>query len=289
MKEPSWRRVCLRFTVWCWGRALQTRARSLLTDHFFPARRGPSERSARIMKLWKFLLLLMGLAVVALAALLGLNFLLLPQIIHQNQVVVTPDIRGMTVTGARTQLKLQGLEVEVARQKPHPSIPEGMILDQIPAPEKGIRSGRTVMVITSNGPPAGALPDLTALSLRQAEITLQHENFKLGRILRIRRAGVTEPVVDFQNPGPGVRLVKGAVVDLVVAEPAAPDLLRMPDLEGMSLFRARQIINEAGFVLAPVTFRRTGDMAPNLIIEQNPPAGLRIRKGEQLELVASSR
>ncbi len=241
------------------------------------------------MKLWKFLLLLIALGGLALGALLGLNFLILPQIIHHNQVVATPDIRGMSVTGARTQLRLQGLEVAVSRQRAHPSIPEGMILDQIPAPEKGIRAGRTVKVITSSGPPAGSLPDLTALSLRQAEITLQRENYRLGQVLRIRRPGVTEAVVDFQNPEPGVHLVKGGVVDLVVAEPAAPELLRMPDLAGMPLFQARQIIGDAGFVLAPVTFERTGEMPPNLILEQRPAAGLRVRKGEQLELVASSR
>ena len=241
------------------------------------------------MKLWKFLLLMIGLVGLAGAALLGINFLVLPQIIHHNKVVVTPDVRGLSVQGAETRLGALDLEVEILRQRAHPTIPEGLILDQVPAPEKGIRGGRTVKVITSSGPPAGALPDLTGLSLRQAEITLQRENYRLGRILRIRRDGVTEPVVDFQNPEPGTELYKGAVVDLVVAGPAAADLLRMPDLRGVPLFQARQIISEAGFVLAPVVFERTSEVDPNLIIAQQPEAGRRIRKGEQLELVASSR
>lgn len=241
------------------------------------------------MKLWKFLLLLMGIVGLAGVALLGINFLILPQIIHHNKVVTTPDIRGMSVTGAQTQLRLLSLEVEVVRQKAHPTIPEGMILDQVPSPEKGIRGGRTVKVITSSGPPAGALPHLAGLSLRQAEITLQRENYRLGRVLRIRRSGVTEPVVDYQNPEPGTQLYKGAVVDLVVAEPAALELVRMPDLQGMSLFQARQVITDAGFVLAPVVFERTDEVAPNLILAQTPGAGKRISKGERLELVASSR
>lgn len=241
------------------------------------------------MKLWKFLLLLMGLAGLAGVALLGFNFLVLPQIIHHNKIVTIPDVRGMSVTGAETQLSPLSLQVEVIRQKAHPTIPAGMILDQIPAPEKGIRGGRTVKVITSSGPPAGSVPDLAGLSLRQAEITLQRENYRLGRVLHIRRSGVTEPVVDFQNPEPGIELFKGGVVDLVVAEPAAAALLRMPDLQGMSLFQARQVINDAGFVMAPVAFERTDRLPPNLVLSQNPPAGRRVRKGDRLELVASSR
>lgn len=240
------------------------------------------------MRLWKFILLMMGMVLLGGVAVLGINFLVLPQLIHQNKVVTMPDIRGMTVTGAETQLKIHDLEVVVSRQVSHPTIPEGMILDQIPTPEKGIRGGRTVMVITSSGPPTGALPKLAGLSLRQAEITLQRENYRLGRVLRIRRAGVSETVVDFQSPEPGLELYKGAVVDLVVAEPPAAELIRMPDLRGVSLYQARQIITAAGFVLAPVVYERTSG-EPNLVVEQTPEAGTRIPKGERLELVASSR
>jgi serine/threonine-protein kinase len=241
------------------------------------------------VKLWTFLLLLFALVAAGGVLLLGVNFLILPSVIHGNKVVTMPDIRGMTVTGADAELRQLGMEVEVGRQRAHPTIPEGMVLDQIPAPAARIRGGRTVRVVTSSGPPAGAVPRLAGLSLRQAEITLQRENYRLGRVLRVRRAGATEPVVDFQNPEPGVELYKGAVVDLVVAEPDAAELLRMPDLRGVPLYQARQAIADAGFVLAPVTYKRTSSLAPNLVLSQNPAAGRRIRKGERLELVASSR
>jgi len=241
------------------------------------------------MKLWKFLLLILGIIIASGVLLLSVNFLVLPSLIHGNKVVSMPDLRGMSVNGATIQLKGVGLEVTVDRQRAHPSIPMGMILDQIPGPDANIRGGRTVRVIISSGPPAGAVPRLAGLSLRQAEITLQRENFRLGRVLRVRRGGVTESVVDYQNPVPGTELFKGAVVDLVVAEPAATELLRMPDLRGVPLYQARQTIAEAGFILAPVSYRRTSKTAPNTIISQNPLAGQRIRKGERLELVAASR
>ena len=226
------------------------------------------------VKLWKFLLLLASLVVTGGVLLLLVNFLVLPSLVHSNKVVTMPDIRGMTVDRApKPSCEACSLEVEVTRQRAHPSIPEGMILDQIPAPESRVRGGRTVRVVTSSGPPAGSLPTLAGLSLRQAEITLQRENFRLGRVLKIRRPGVTEPVVAYQNPVAGTDLYKGAVVNLVVAEPAAAELLRMPDLRGMPLFKARQAISDAGFILAPVTYERTSRSAPNLVLSQHPPAG----------------
>ena len=241
------------------------------------------------MKLWKFLLLLGALAVAGGVVVLGVNFLVLPAVIHHNEVVVMPDVRGLTVRGAASQLRGDGLTVEVARSRAHPTVPEGMILDQSPAPEAKVRGGRRVQVITSSGPPAGALPQLAGLTLRQAEITLQRESYKLGRVLRLRRPGVTEPVISYQEPMAGTHLLKGADVNLVVAEPAPAELMRMPDLLGQPLYRVRRSAAAAGFVLAPVTYRRTSGQAPNTILQQKPAPGGRIRKGEQLELVVSSR
>jgi beta-lactam-binding protein with PASTA domain len=241
------------------------------------------------MKLWKFLLLMASLVVAGGALLVSVNFLVLPSIVHSSKIVTMPDVRGMTVEGAATRLHTLDLDVEEARQRPDPSIPEGMILEQIPAADSQVRGGRTVRVVTSSGPPAGALPSLAGLSLRQAEITIQRENYRLGRVLRVRRPGVTETVVDYQYPQAGIDLYKGAVIDLVVAEPAAVDMVRMPDLEGVPLFKARQAIADAGFVLAPVTYQRTSRVPPNIVLDQDPPPGRRIPKGERLELVASSR
>lgn len=241
------------------------------------------------MRLWKFVLLLGVVAAVGGAVVLGVNFLVLPAIVHHNKVVVMPDVRGLTVDGAAARLRGDGLEVEVARSRAHPSVAEGLILDQAPEPETRIRGGRTARVIISSGPPAGALPRLTGLSLRQAEITIQRENYRLGRVARLRRPGVTEPVVDYQYPVAGTHLYKGAEVSLVVAEPAPPAMLRMPDLRGTSLFKARRSVADAGFVLGPVVYERTSRVPPNTVIEQSPDPGRRISRGDRLELVASSR
>ena len=233
--------------------------------------------------------MMLGLVGAGGAALLGINFLVLPSLIHHQKVVVMPDVRGLSLEAASSQLKFLEISVTVSRQRAHPTIAEGLILDQIPGPQAQIRGGREARVITSSGPPATTVPQLMGLSQRQAEVTLQREGFKLGRVLRVRRPGVTESVVAFQSPGPGVMLFKGAVIDLVVAAKSAPQLVCMPDLADAPLVKAKQAIAVAGFVLAPVKYERTNRVAPNVVLEQHPPAGRRIREGEQIELVASSR
>ena len=241
------------------------------------------------MKLWQLLLQVVAAMVFGGVLLLGFNFVLMPRLIHRHEVVLMPDLRGLTVNDAETAVASLRLRVDETRQRPHPTIAAGMILEQLPAPSTPIRRGRMVRVVTSSGLPAGAVPVLLGLSTHQAEITVQREAYRLGRVLRIRRDDVSEPTVVYQSPAAGVHLPKGHLIDLVLAEPGPRPQLRMPDLRGAPLYTARQAIAAAGCVLAPVVYERSSHLPPQVVLSQSPTPGLRIEKGTRIELVASSR
>jgi beta-lactam-binding protein with PASTA domain len=241
------------------------------------------------VKIWQFFLLMAGALLLFGAGLFAFNFLIMPRIVHRNTVVLVPDLRGRELADAHAEVSRLGLRLTETHQRAHPSVPRGLILDQTPTPASPIRRGRFVKVVTSSGPPAGQIPELTGLSRRQAEITLQREAFRLGRVLRVRRPEVTVPTVIHQYPPAGTRQNQGQPVALVVAEPTLPPEYRMPDLRGVPLFRARQEVVEAGCVSASVTYERTHRFPPNTVMDQAPPPGSRIRKGDQVELVASTR
>jgi serine/threonine-protein kinase len=241
------------------------------------------------MKVWQLLLLLAGGCAVGALILLAFNFVVLPRMIHRNTVILMPDLRGLDVAAAEQRVAELGLRVVAERTKPHPEVAEGRILEQVPEPRAPIRRGRVVRVVTSSGPPAGELPDLTGLTLHQTEVTLQREAYRLGRVLHLRAPDVAAPVVALQRPAPGRRLRKGAEVDVVVAEPGPPVYLRVPDLRGAPLHLARQAVAAADCVLAPVTYERTSEHPPQIVLSQAPPPGCRVEKGARIELVASAR
>lgn len=240
------------------------------------------------MKLWKFLVVLgVGGAVAALLV-AGINFLVLPSLVHSNKVVAVPDLRGATPEAAADLLRPLGLEVAVQRTSPHPKFAAGLVTDQVPAPQASIRTGRVVKVVVSAGPATTALGDLAGNSERQAGIDLTRDNFRLGRVVRVRQPGLDEPQVIGQHPQAGTKLQKGDVVDLVVAEPSSRLLYMMPDLRGVQLDRARAAIQKAGLVLGRVDTERNGG-PDGTVIEQRPWPGMRVAKGDQVELVAVAR
>lgn len=241
------------------------------------------------MKVWKFLVLVGALAAVGVLVLAAMHLEVVPRLVHSRPVVTTPDVRYLTVDVATARLADLGLEIQTSRSRPHPTVPVGCILDQSPSPGSPLRRGRGLKVVLSAGPAAGGIPNLAGLSRRQAELTLQRESFRLGRVARVHEEGRTEEVVVAQNPPAGRSLEKGKPVNLVVAVPAPPALLRMPDLRGLPLYQAQQEIERAGCVLAPVKYDRDDDRPAETILEQDPQPGRRIEKGARVALVATKR
>ena len=241
------------------------------------------------MRLWQFLLTLLGLAILFAAALVSFNMLLMPRLVHRHGEVRVPDLLDAPLVDARETASALGLELEVVREDAHPSAPVGDIIDQHPGAGAVVRSGRRVAVVLSGGPPAGPVPSVAGLTLRQAEATLQRESYKLGRVLSLRSDDAITTGVGWQSPASGTPLRKGETVDLVLAEPRSTPPLLVPDLRGRSLFTVRASLEAAGCVLAPPRYRRDGRVPPGTVLEQDPDPGSRIPKGGTIELVASTR
>ena len=184
------------------------------------------------MKLWKFLVVLAVGGVLAAVVVAGINFLVLPSFVHSNKVVTVPDLRGASPQAAADLLRPLQLEVQVVRSTPHPIMRAGLIADQNPAPKTGIRSGRVVKVVLSSGPATSGVPQVTGLSERQAQMTLERDSFRAGRVVHLRRAGLAESEVVAQEPQPGTKRLRGAVVDLAVAEPGPPRFFRSQGATG---------------------------------------------------------
>ena len=241
------------------------------------------------MKLGRFMLLLGCLALCFAGGLMAFNFVVMPQLIHHNDVVTVPDVRERTVAEARAALGRAGLHLQEERQAPHPTIPAGQIIKQTPRAAAPIRTGRRVIVVVSSGPALSSAPELAGLSRRQAEMTLQNLSLRPGRLLRLRREGMLATTVVYQYPPAGTSLLRDAAVDMVVADPALPPAYLMPDLRGATLDQARAVIVAAGCVTGGVTFQRQRGMPANIVLAQEPAPGSRVLKGATIDLVAAGR
>lgn len=241
------------------------------------------------MKVWQFLLLLAVLTLVFGGGLLLSNAVLVPRLVHRHAEVRVPDLAGHATAEAAEIAGRSGLEVEVLREETHPILSPGTIISQLPESGQMVRTGRSIALVVSAGPPAGQVPSLAGQTARQAESTLQRDSYRIGRVLHMRREEGGAVAVAMHYPPAGNRTRKGAVVDLLVADPPPPAAFLVPDLRGRTLYDARRAVEAAGCVTAPVRYERDRDVPHGTVLGQTPVSGTRILKGETIELVASTR
>ncbi|MEE8487238.1 MAG: PASTA domain-containing protein [Gemmatimonadota bacterium] len=197
-----------------------------------------------------------------------------------GSVVQIPDVVGQPEAEARRLIEEIGLEYTVRRGLAHREAPEGTVLAQSPLAGQFARPGAPVDVTLSRGPEVHTLPDVAGLSERQAGIVLE----RLGYDVEIERR--EDPMAAGRavetRPAAGTDLAVPSPLVLVVSE-GAP-IVVIPDMLGMHIDDALQILSEARLELGSISFDSEAPEARGRIVGQYPPVGYSLRAGDTVEL-----
>src|SRR5262245_411828 len=140
----------------------------------------PQEKKPSRFSRLSSLVLMVAILVVAcaLSALTAMRFAI------RGREVAVPELAGRTEEEARQILSNNGLRLRVVPSKRFSDrVPEGRIVDQIPAKGTRLKTDRTVRVLLSLGDRKHAVPDLVGTSLRAAQLTLASSKLSLGNTL----------------------------------------------------------------------------------------------------------
>src|SRR5439155_1781414 len=128
---------------------------------------------------WSGIVLMVAILFVAgiLSALTAMRFAI------RGREVVVPTLIGKTEAEAKKLLEDKGLVLKVSSKRFSDSIPEGKIVDQIPAIGTHLKTSRSVKVLLSLGDRKFAVPNLVGASLRATQLTLAQRRLVLGNTL----------------------------------------------------------------------------------------------------------
>jgi beta-lactam-binding protein with PASTA domain len=185
-----------------------------------------------------------------------------------GHTITVPDVRGKELTAAINQIRNSGLDIKVERQEHHPTVPQNYIIGQDPAPGERVKSGRNVMVVVSLGSEEVAVPPVTDKVFRLAEVTLKEAGLELGEVARVNSPSPPETVI-LQSPAQGTVLQKGSEVDMLVSAGGRGTRYVTPDLTGMTLPQAGDLVRPLG---GKILYSGRG----NVIATQGPKAGYQL-------------
>lgn len=189
-----------------------------------------------------------------------------------------PDVFGMTEDEYSAKLDDAHLKFRVVDTTYDEKVKPGGVVDQIPEAGHKVKRHRTVLLtVNATSPGKVALPKVTDISYRQASVQLESAGLFAGK--------VTYEPSEFQNlvlkaklNGREIRegemVIKGTVIDLVLGSGEGVSTAILPDLKGLSLNEAKNILLSGSFLLGSVIYDETvlsaSDSLQARIFRQHP-------------------
>jgi len=213
-------------------------------------------------------------------------FAVVALLLRQEEVRV-PDLIGQDLVTAVEKLTQQGLQPRIDRREPHPSIPRDSVISQTPTPGSGIKKGRQVRVVVSQGPTDMQTPKLAGEHFRKADMMIRQAGFTPGMVSRVSSEKFDRDMVIAQAPEAGSLLERGGKINLLVSSGRKIQPFVMPKLMGKRAEEAVRITDRMG-LQHRLTMKTAGGRTPShVVIHQKPTAGSPVTSDATVDIIVS--
>ena len=217
--------------------------------------------------------------------------LVMPFYISQGDVKVVPDVLNMKYEDASKKLGNAGLKaIKSYHVKYLSGVDSNIVLSQMPEAGVEVKPGRNVyLVVNKLEKPSFPMPDLLGrpeLDAREtvARMDLKLQNVQISSVTKSEENGRV-----LSQSIPAQTMVKaGSYVSFIVGqfEASAEGMKKIivPDVLGMSIDQARQVVEDAGLKLGKVTTEYSASLVPNTVISQKPAVNAYVSPDQPVEL-----
>jgi len=206
----------------------------------------------------------LGLAI-AIALVLLLSALIWLKIYtHHGQAIRVPDLSGLTEEEVGDVITSRNLRFEVVDSVYSQEMPRGTVIKQNPRANSIVKKNRRIfLTMNAVNPEMISMPRLVGLSIRQARLALQNAGLVLGDIQYRPDYAINNVLQQMHADSvisEGTSIRKSDVIDLVLGMGLSSKTTRIPDLIGLGLETATEVITDYFLNTGAVTY---GDSTAN--------------------------
>jgi len=213
--------------------------------------------------------------------------IVMPIITRHGDEVPAPSLVGRSLEDAQEILKPIEGDMEIVERRFSPDYPDGVVMEQRPGVGSPIKQGRIFRLVVSRGSQLIDVPRVRGQTIRQAELILQEAGFLVGGRATSDDDALPKGTVVGTIPGPGSRLPRRAVVNLLINAQLRGDYTWCPNLSGLNIEEARILLRERGLLVGRVDRRYNPDVDPGGVLEQSLTPGEELPLGTEVDLVIS--
>lgn len=207
----------------------------------------------------------------------------------KDDILEVPTVINLSQEMAVKELEKRGLKANISRTEESDDYDKGKVMKQDPEANTEVKKATTVNLVISAGREV-SVPDLSGLSLTEAEEKLKELGLSIGRTSTQYSEEVEKDLIIDQNPRSSTSLQAGSKVDLVIS--AGPEEkienIEVPSLIGMSEEQAESLISQYGLILRNVDYRESEDVEKGNVISQSISEGTQVAPQSQIDLVVST-
>jgi len=204
---------------------------------------------------------------------LAFNNVILPLYVNWNDEIRVPSLTHTDLDKATKILKERILEWTIKDTIFRRDIPSRFIMDQYPEAGQMVKENRKIQ-LTINLPPAKLeMPDLIAITERQAKIALDRLGLLLFETVEDSSDVYERTVVIHQSVLAGMPVAPGDSISLTVSLGKRNLKKTMPALLNKSLDEATRILQSQGFTLGEIQTTENSELLPNTVVLQSEDAG----------------
>ncbi len=164
----------------------------------------------------------------------------------------------------------------------------GEIIDQDPTPSnKTIREGSIITLVVNSQSTLVSVPYINREPEESAKLKIEQKNLK-ANVIYVESDDVAVGMVVDTSPKAGVEVAVGSEVIIYVSSQVPPEeeMIKVPNVVGMSLEDARQQLVDAGFQIDYV-YDELVDKDPETVIAQSPLQETHMVKGSTIKLTVA--
>lgn len=248
-----------------------------------PGDQSITEKTQKKRKKWPAILI-STFAILIILMILAVT--VLPDLLVPKDIEV-PDVTDYTLEEAKKKLQEDGFIIGETIEEPHEEIEEGAVFKTEPKAHSFVKEGSPVNLYVSTGKNKFVIENYVDMSYEDVFSQLEDLNFKDIRKKEVFHEEKAVGVILEQNLSEGDEVIpEEEILEFTVS--MGPEPIRLKDLSGYNDKGLAEYADSSGLNIIILEEGQHHDtIQSGLVIEQNPPAGTQLQKGDKVTVTLS--
>ena len=209
---------------------------------------------------------------------------------------MVPDVVGKELTEALLELQVKELYPRLQLRYSQTSRDRGHILEQEPRPGTIVKAGRRIRLVVSQGVIVNKVENFMGRNIDEVRMDLQTLYASSGGLsiffikepLMYEFSAENPGVILAQKPEPGTDISGTTTLEFVVSRGRENTTIIIPQLSGLELSKALELISNTGISFEFDIRERSGNEKGETVVSQMPPANTNAPVNTVVQLTVTS-